>query len=229
MKTIVVTILLSMAKFGFSQPNVSQSPSEKTEPQTIYLEEKIPTNVLSNMHTDNLVVAVLNAQNVQVANLSLATMQDFQFKVPGEYTVKLTGQSNAVNDNKKHNCDHKNHDKTLTVNVLPYRLDFKLDQIIFSNNIVGGVDTKGSTLKVPVELKSFSNTSLEIPQLKLVSAGVNTTIEGVLSEEKSTLTPGLNYLTYELKGSASKDTYIMFDFFDLSGRAVSYSYPSIIK
>ena len=229
MKTIVVTILLVMAKLGFSQPIISQSPSDKTEPQTIGFDEKLPTNVLQNMHTENLTIEIQDAQNKLVANLTLETMKDFQFKVPGNYTVKLTGQSNVINDTKKHNCAHKDHSKTISFKVLPHQLVFKLDAISFSNEIVGGRDTKGTSVIVPVELKSFSNASLEIPQLKLVSAGVNTTIEGALSEEKSTLTPGLNYLTYELKGTASKDTYIMFDIYDLSGRAVSYSYPSIIK
>ena len=60
----------------------------------------------------------------------------------------------------------------------------------------------------------------------MISAGIGTTITGELLADSITLKPGINKLVYRLRGNATKDTYIMFDFFDVNEQVQSYYYPT---
>ena len=60
----------------------------------------------------------------------------------------------------------------------------------------------------------------------MVTAGIGTTIVGKLINNSYVLFPGSNKLTYKISGSATKDTYIMFDFFDINNQVQSYYYPT---
>ena len=68
-----------------------------------------------------------------------------------------------------------------------------------------------------------------ISGFKFQTAGINTTLEGAIPNEQISLNPGTNLISYQLQGSATKNTYIMFDFFDMNGRVHSFGYNTQIK
>ena len=68
------------------------------------------------------------------------------------------------------------------------------------------------------EKATFSNARLSV-------AGIGAAIVGSSSNDKITLTSGRHKIVYQLNGSASKETYIMFDFFDINSQTQSYYYP----
>jgi hypothetical protein len=98
-----------------------------------------------------------------------------------------------------------------------------------SSEIIGGKEMENETLAIPVIVNTYSGEVLKTQELKVATAGVNTTLEGKSMGENLTLNQGENLVTYKLKGSTSRNTYIMFDFYDMNGRVHSFGYATQIK
>lgn len=148
----------------------------------------------------------------------------FVFENPGQYNISLT-PSNPVHDNHVGSCNHAVESKQLEIIVLSTKIEFLFDQSSFSNPLKGGVDVSGNTMSIPVVFSSFDKNVAQIEGLKIVTSGVNTTIEGELKNQKITLNPGLNTLIFNLKGVATPETYIMFDFYYQDDLIETYYYP----
>jgi hypothetical protein len=115
------------------------------------------------------------------------------------------------------------------VEVSPLKLAFDFSTIKFNNEIIGGQSQDNNTLTIDVYFSNTKNESIEFTNGQLASAGVGVNIEGKLVDEKTILTPGLNHLTYKLAGTATSQTYVMFNFIDINNQVVSYYLPTKIK
>jgi hypothetical protein len=153
---------------------------------------------------------------------------NFVFQNPGQYTVSLT-PSNVVHSSHEGSCNHDAESKQLEIIVLSTKFEFLFEQSSFSNPIKGGVDVSGNTLSIPVVFSSFDKQDNQIEGLKIITSGVNTSIEGVLKNQKATLSQGFNTLNFSLNGVATPDTYIMFDFYYQDDLISTYYYPNKIN
>ncbi len=153
---------------------------------------------------------------------------NFVFQNPGQYTVSLT-PSNVVHSSHEGSCNHDAESKQLEIIVLSIKLEFLFDQSSFSNPLKGGVDVSGNTMSIPVVFSSFDKQDTQIEGLKIITSGVNTSVEGELKNQKVTLSQGLNTLIFNLKGVATPETYIMFDFYYQDDLISTYYYPNKIN
>ena len=68
--------------------------------------------------------------------------------------------------------------------------------------------------------------NISFKKAKVVVVGIGANIIGNASNETLILTPGKNKITYILNGKAIKESYIMFDFYDINNQIQSYYYPN---
>ncbi|MFA7273587.1 MAG: hypothetical protein WC044_06940 [Crocinitomicaceae bacterium] len=216
--------------FGFAQeasavPKKNSSSTEKIV--TICFGENLPTEVFSNMALENLQIQIFDKKNQLIDSFPYDNGHDFQFAIPGEFDMVL--RSELSPSHTEGECHHEDHFKRFQLIVLPYRMEFKLEEVAFSTEIIGGMDMQGQTVSIPVQFYSYTNESKKFTDLQVVSAGINTTIQGKSAKEIVVLNPGLNSIIFDLDGQATKNTFIMFDFIDFIDRHFSYSYPTILK
>ena len=152
----------------------------------------------------------------------------FIFETPGHYNISLI-PSNPVHDNHEGSCNHAVESKQLEIIVLSTKFEFLFEQSSFSNPLKGGVDVSGNTMSIPVVFSSFDKQDTQIEGLKFITSGVNTSVEGELKNQKVTLSQGLNTLIFNLKGVATPETYIMFDFYYQDDLIETYYYPKKIN
>ena len=84
-------------------------------------------------------------------------------------------------------------------------------------------------MSIPVVFSSYDKKDTQIEGLKMITSGVNTSIEGALKNQKATLSQGFNTLNFSLNGVATPDTYIMFDFYYHDDLIETYYYPNKIN
>lgn len=160
-------------------------------------------------------------------NVKGVKISDYVFEKPGFYKITFLdlAEDKIIDDEGVANF--------IEVDVAPYKMTFDWENAIFSNEIRKGIDTIGILLSVPIRIDSYNGKIdkkiiKEYSTEKVHTAGVGTNIEGQ-SKEDTNLKIGLQILRYKLKGIASEEAYIMFDFTDINGRIQSFSYSKLIK
>ena len=140
------------------------------------------------------------------------------FPVPGNYFLSI---QKTHNDNEE-SCDHDQYPSKLNITVSHNKMEFDWSTLKFSKNIIGGQSTKGIKVTVSVLYSSVENRNA-VYEHGFKTAGVNTSIVGVLKEKKIILKPGVNKIDFLLDGVAESGNYIMLDFKDLNGKVHSYT------
>lgn len=148
-------------------------------------------------------------------------MNNHIFETPGIYKITHS----EVKTSSDNECNHIAYPKVMIIQVSPIKMEFDFSTLIINKTIEGGVDIEGAELSLNVNLKSYTNESILFSNGKIESAGIGSTIKGQLTNAL-TLKPGINKVVYKLQGSASKDTFIMLDFFDINEQVQSYYYPT---
>ena len=229
-KNKILVVVLLFVTFGQVSKSFAQNEnkfSQNSEVRQVYFGEGLPIEIFNNMEMNNLSIGIKNEQSKSIATLTSESVEDFTFSVPGTYTIELA--SEHIADSGHETCNHLEHNRTVLIEVLPYSIQFDFDKMKLSSEIVGGKEMANETLTIPVIVKTYSKGGLKTQELKVSTAGVNTTLEGNSKEENLTLNEGVNLVTYQLNGSASKNTYIMFDFYDMNRRVHSFRYTTQIK
>lgn len=229
-KNKILVVVLLLVTFGQVSKSFAQNESKNSlnsEVSQVYFGEGLPIEIFNNMEMNNLSIGIKNEQSKSIATLGNESVKDFRFSIPGTYTIELA--SEHIADSGHETCNHLEHNRTVLIEVLPYSIQFDFDKMQLSSEIIGGKEMTNETLTIPVVVKSYSGGGLKTPKLKVSTAGVNTSIEGNMKDEHLTLNQGVNLVTYQLNGSASKNTYIMFDFYDMNGRVHSFGYTTQIK
>lgn len=221
---LLILGFLSQVSNAFAQTQTFDDIS--TNARTIFFEEGIPKDVLDNMEMKNLTIQVKNNKGEILANLNEASFADFNFSVPGDYSIDLKSDHDLNSEHK--DCNHSDHERSVEIHVKPYNLSFLFDQVAFSSELIGGKEMSGTTLSIPLTVKLYKNDVLEVEKFKVITAGINTSLEGE-TNGKLTLNAGTNMITFHLQGLATKNTYIMFDFIDMDGRVHSFGYTTQLK
>jgi len=229
-KNKILVVILILVTFGQGSKSFGQNEkkhSQNAEVTQVYFGEGLPIEIFNNMEMNNLSIGIKNEQGEFVATLTAETFIDFYFSIPGTYTVELASEHHEVTGPKE--CNHSDHYRIVTFEVVPYSIQFDFDKMKLSTEIIGGKEMSNETLTIPVIVKTYSGQELKTGTLKLSTAGLNTSLEGNMKDEHLTLNEGVNLVAYQLNGTASKNTYIMFDFYDMDGRVHSFGYTTQIK
>ena len=203
---------LSKASLKEENITLSQEPFK-----TISFGEKINFGKIEN----SIFWTIFNMDSNKKSSLIGNEINNYTFETPGTY--KITYFENKII--LEGECNHTDFPEVMLIKVSPYKMDFDFSTIQFSKKLEAGVPIENCNLTIDVHLKSFSNDKVAFPNGKFVSAGIGTTINGQLLNE-IILKPGTNNLTYKISGSATTDTYIMLDFFDINEQVQSYYYPT---
>lgn len=218
--------------FIFSLSNLlAQSNGIKSDAvrYTIGFGETLQLSFQDSTHFKHISWSISEVQKTGVLHQGLgADLNEYMFSEPGQYVIFLKEADVQENENSQ-TCNHSNIPSEILVTVHPYRLAFYFDEISFSTDLRGGVDTKGVRLNVPVKIESYMNQEVDISKFKVKSAGVGTTIQGEVVNEFITVLPGTYSVSFELKGSCQKNTYIMFDFFNDDEMLSTYYLPQILN
>jgi hypothetical protein len=169
-----------------------------------------------------IVWTVLSVDSNSQVVLNGQEINNYVFETPGIYQI-TTLESKSPSDNE---CNHSSFPESFLIKVSPIQMVFDFSTLTFNKALEGGVNLENTTLSLNVNLKSYTNEPVVFSKAKVIAAGVGTTISGQLVNDDQTLNVGSNKLVYKLTGSATKDSYIMLDFFDLNDQVQSYSYPT---
>lgn len=164
---------------------------------------------------------ITNIQENIVVSLSGSQINDYIFEKPGIYEIIFF--ENKVHNNAE--CSHPPFQEKMIIKVSSFKMKFDFSTIKFSESIVGGKELQNTDVSVDVDFESYNYEKAILSNARVSVAGIGATIIGSASISKITLTSGRHKILYQLHGIASKETYIMFDFFDINGQAQSYYYP----
>ena len=222
----MIVVFMLMASNIFAQENTSEdTPLECV----ISFNETVNLSFINTPHFQHVSWTISGVDAVDFSQEGVgAALKNITFDLPGEYIIGIKELA-IVNDSHSDACNHPHFPKEIHLTVLPYRVTFNFDAVTFSNLINGGKELQGTLLTVPVKVESYINKPVDVSSFYLVSAGVGTTISGTLANGSTALAPGEYLFNYALKGTAQKDSYIMFDFFMTNGQTLSYYYPTKIN
>lgn len=212
-----ITFSINAQNLNYDSKLITSDISSLKPYKTISFGEKINLGKIENAITWTISSVGSNDKAI----LNGEEINNYKFEIPGNYEISYT-------DSKLHlenECNHISYPKVMIIKVSPIKMEFDFSTLSISKTIEGGLDMEGSELSLIVNFKSYTNDSISFSNGKIESAGVGTTIKGQLTNTV-TLKPGNNKVVYKLKGSASKDTFIMLDFFDINEQVQSYYYPT---
>jgi hypothetical protein len=163
-----------------------------------------------------------NEEENIIKHLKGNEINDFVFVKPGIYEIRFT-------ENKKHienECNHPLFNEKTIIKVSALKMTFDFSTIKFSESIVGEKQLNNIEASVDFYFESYNNEYLNFKNPKLIVVGIGSNIIGNASYKEITLTTGKNKITYQLNGKAAKESYIMFDFYDINNQIQSYYYPN---
>lgn len=154
------------------------------------------------------------------------SLYEYVFNEPGLFSIEfILNHSHSEHDG---DCFHPDLPNKLDIEVSDVSIIYDIENVNLSKNIEGGVDVSGTQLSIPILVKSYFGNEVEIP-LRIIAQGVDVSIEGNLQEEQQVLSHGNYILTYNLSGTATKNTYISFDFEDVNKNVSSYYHIEMVK
>jgi len=222
MKKFILSILFT--GILFVNPMDAKTSSENNFQETRVEQRVISFNDKFSYELDeNTSWSISNTKNNSSLQSGMGSITDFVFPETGTFTIEIFEVITQTD------CSHTHFPNKIVVEVSPLKLAFDFSTIKFNNEIIGGQSQDNNTITVDVYFSNTKNESIEFTNGQLASAGVGVTIEGKLVDEKTILTPGLNHLTYKLAGTATSQTYVMFNFIDINNQVVSYYLPTKIK
>ena len=212
----IIVCFEGIAQTNFSKSNLVLNLSDNKVFKVIPFGEKIDFGKIENTSR----WTITNTQESAVVSLSGNQINDYIFEKPGIYEIRFF--ENEVL--KEGECNHPPFPEKMIVKVSSHKMTFDFSTIKFSKNIVGEIELQNTEVAVDVDFESYKNGTAIFSNARVFVAGVGAHIIGNSSNNKITLTSGRHKIVYQLKGIASKETYIMFDFFDINGQAQSYYY-----
>lgn len=216
---LIMVCTQGIGQTNFSKSNIVLNSSDNQVYKEISFGEKIDFGNIEN--TARWTIAN-NKENIAVS-LSGSQINDYIFKKPGIYEISFSENV----EHSKGKCNHPPFQEKMIIKVNALKMTFDFSTIKFSENIVGGKELQNAEVSVEIDFESYKNNneSIVFSNASVFVAGVGATIIGSSPNNKITLTSGRHQIVYQLKGIASKETYIMFDFFDINGQAQSYYHP----
>jgi hypothetical protein len=173
---------------------------------------------------EHAVWKILTDDEGDVIASGTGSIKDYQFSNPGKYRLFVPGHTSLLEGT----CEHHFETEETIIEVAPFRMKFDFSAITFSSPIVGGTELSNAEITVPATLKVFE---ADLPEYngKITSSGIGANLSGQLADGPTQLKQGLNQLTFNLSGTATKDTYIMLDFYDVNNQIHCYYFPNKLR
>jgi hypothetical protein len=236
-------ILLALfALFSISTFVQSQTPGMIVEPASGA--SFAPNNHKISLDENVNLIVISYGEKLNSKALSVADIEDFSWEIIVNDTSKFLGVGIEIYDvlfekpgkfdlvlnhtGKKNNkaCQHTNEKIAYRLVVQDEKYEFLFDELELSNVIVGDVETAGIVLSVPIIYSSYAKNQGELKGLKIISSGVNTSIQGDPKNNDHPLQIGKNIISFNLKGKATPNSYIMFDFYKHDNLIQTYYLPT---
>jgi hypothetical protein len=233
------------ALFSISLLVQSQTPGMIVEPATGASFAPVNHNISLDENINRIVISYGEKLNSKV--LSISDIEAFSWEIIVNDTSKFLGVGNEIfeilfekpgkydlvlnHSEKKNNkaCQHTNEKIVYRLEVQDEKYEFLLDELALSKSIIGNLETNGIVVSVPIIYSSYYNNQGKLKGLKMISSGVNTSIEGEPKNNDNPLQIGKNIIFFNLKGKATPNTYIMFDFYKHDNLIETYYLPNEIK
>ena len=154
-------------------------------------------------------------------------LKTFKFQKPG--IIFLYPKSIHDHENG-HDCSLIHLPDTIIIQIDNYKMEFIGNSFKLNRPIIKNRSTKGNYIEIKVNITDlYENTPIVLNYRKLYTAGIGTSIYGILDSNHTELKKGINTLRYNLDGICTMNSYIQFDFIDNVGKAHSISLPSPVK
>lgn len=218
---LIISIVICSASI-FAQGITDEQPSLES---VISFDETLDLSIFNSQHFQDVTWTIVGIEDDKfIKEGNGAELKYITFNKPGQYLIGIT-ESRLQSDTHSEGCHHPHFPHEIHLTVLPYRVTFNFDKIEFSEPINGGKELQGTLMRVPAKVECYNNGSVDVTSFSTVSAGVGTTITGELINGIDALAAGEYIFTYALKGSAQKNSYIMFDFFNGEKMLSTYYLP----
>lgn len=217
---LIVMCFEVKAQTNFSESDIALNSGDNQFYKVISFGEKIDFGNIENTAR----WSIANKQENIATSLSGSQINDYIFEKPGIYEISFS-ENVELSEGK---CNHPPFQEKMIVEASAFKMAFDFSTIKFSESIVGGKELRNVEVSVEVDFKSYNNKyeNTVFSNARVIAAGVGVAIIGRSFNDKINLTSGRQKMIYLLNGTASKETYIMFDFFDINGQAQSYYYPT---
>lgn len=217
---LIMVCFEGIAQSNFSKSNIVLNLSDDQVYKLISFGEKIDFGKIENTSS----WTITNTQENLFVSLNGSQINEYIFEKPGIYEISFSENV----EHSKGKCNHPPFQEKMIIKVNALKMRFDFSTIKFSKNIIGGKELQNAEVSVDIDFESYKNKneSTIFSNASVSVAGVGANIVGNSSNNNITLTSGRHKIVYQLKGIASKETYIMFDFFDINGQAQSYYYPN---
>ncbi len=170
---------------------------------------------LNEDEMDNWTISLENAIVAEGQKMGIS-LYDFVWENPGNYILHINSSHKGES-----NCNHENHEFNFNVVVSEERIDFKIDEISFSKELVKENLETGLTMTIPIDFLSKNN-KLVFDTKSLVVHFQGAGCEVKALSENTIIEQSSFELKYHVKGMVEKDSYIMIDFLDHNGNITTY-------
>lgn len=163
--------------------------------------------------------------NVNVIYLSDNEINNFVFAKPGTYEISFKETKKQLD----HECSHPQFKERMAIKVSPIKMTFDFSKISFSEKIRKGSNCDQIFITVPVivAIKDLQTAKIEVSNVMV--AGVGSQIIAKPTNAEIILKNGVQLITYQLSGVATRETYLMFDFVDNNNNIQTYYQPEIVN
>ena len=211
---------------GIDNKNQSIEVNNINNKKSIFISfgEKLSRKLISISHINEYDWKI-TGDNIDLISGQGDNLFDIIFEKPGTYAIVFI--HNEKNNNMQ--CQHGDDKRNFQLIVLDEKIEFLFDDSELSNPLIGGVELSGTVLTIPVIYSSYDNIPGKLIGLKVISAGINTTLIGEIKNPNSELKLGLNNISFNLSGKATSNTYIMFDILKDSVLLQTYYFPTKVQ
>ncbi|MBZ4034254.1 hypothetical protein K6T82_05715 [Flavobacterium sp. 17A] len=174
--------------------------------------------------TSTVVWNIRNSKNNSNVTLYGSEINNYVFEEPGEYEINFQ-------DNKKHvgECNHDDFPARFHIKVEPVKIIFDFSKIRFSSKLQANTDYTDLEISVPVTIDTKNNSISKALSPVMSVSGVGASLKAKPVEREIVLTNRNHVFKYRVSGRIDKQTYLMFDFYDLYGQVQTYNHPQLIK
>ena len=168
---------------------------------------------------------IINQEKNISNKLNGNAINDYVFEHTGIYEINYA-------DNKKHkegDCNHATFDSKMLIKVSDVKMRFDFSKIKFSEKIRTGNNCEGIIVTVPVDVILKQNRLTKFIPSQFMVAGVGSDIIAKPITQDIGLKTGTFVLQYKLFGTATKETYLMFDFIDYNNNVQTYNQTELVN
>ncbi len=176
---------------------------------------------------------IVKNSNLQTLAQGNGKLAEYVFNEPGKYTIELKLNTSAhkhdeSSDHDEHSCGGPSVPDVINLNVSSAKIKFLFEEFKLQTPLTGGL-VQDNILTMPIIAETFDGKAFNYSATTVTTAGIQTTLVGVLDKQFTALKPGKTNLQYILSGMVKSGTYIMFDFVDACGNIQSHALTTPIQ